>query len=167
MNKRHRPANEKEQFSQAIAPPFDKRIPSGRAWVARPGRAGEPGEVDLTQVGIMQARQRRGDHFSDAEIVAATKRATGRILQHVLDNLRGYVEEAVEKDLSKLAIGARQTWGEPEAELGTLTRSRAIDVMLRRYRIASRVLLEPVPGMTLIRPLACSMTAAMMRSCSS
>ena len=30
--------------------------------------AGEPGEVDLTQIGIMQARQRRGDHFSDAEI---------------------------------------------------------------------------------------------------
>jgi len=30
--------------------------------------AGEPGEVDLTQVGIMQARQRRGDHFSGAEI---------------------------------------------------------------------------------------------------
>jgi tetratricopeptide (TPR) repeat protein len=30
--------------------------------------AGEPSEVDLTQVGIMQARQRRGDHFSDAEI---------------------------------------------------------------------------------------------------
>lgn len=30
--------------------------------------AGEPGEVNLTQVGIMQARQRRGDHFSGAEI---------------------------------------------------------------------------------------------------
>ena len=37
--------------------------------------AGEPGEVDLTQVGIMQARQRRGDHFSDAEIGALLETA--------------------------------------------------------------------------------------------
>ena len=34
-------------------------------------------------------------------------------------------------------------------------------------RMASRVLLEPVPGMTLIRPAACSTTVAMTRSCSS
>ena len=34
-------------------------------------------------------------------------------------------------------------------------------------RIASRVLFEPVPGNTLIRPAAFSTTAAMTRSCSS
>src|SRR5581483_8016927 len=37
----------------------------------------------------------------------------------------------------------------------------------RVSRMASRVLLDPVPGTTLIRPRACSTTAAMTRSCSS
>src|SRR5262249_7423799 len=37
----------------------------------------------------------------------------------------------------------------------------------RVRRIASRVLFEPVPGMVLMRPAACSTTAAMTRSCSS
>src|SRR5439155_11194565 len=37
----------------------------------------------------------------------------------------------------------------------------------RVRRMASRVLLEPVPGMTLMRPAARSQTAAMTRSCSS
>ena len=34
-------------------------------------------------------------------------------------------------------------------------------------RIASVVLLEPVPAITLMRPAACSQTAAITRSCSS
>ena len=37
----------------------------------------------------------------------------------------------------------------------------------RVSRNASRVLFEPVPGITLIRPAAISTTAAMTRSCSS
>jgi hypothetical protein len=44
--------------------------------------ADEPGEVDLTQVGIMQARQRRGDRFSDddaSELLGSARRPPERL----------------------------------------------------------------------------------------
>lgn len=56
--------------------------------------AGEPGEVDLTQVGIMQARQRRGDHFSDddiSELLATAQRLSPghqATLLHNIGNLQ-------------------------------------------------------------------------------
>jgi hypothetical protein len=54
--------------------------------------------------------------------------AIDQILHNTLDNLRGYVESAAEKDLTKLAIMARCTW-EGEAAIGTTTRGEMLDVL--------------------------------------
>jgi len=99
--------------------------------------ASEPDEADLTQIGIMQARQRRGDHFSDVEIaellavaqrLAPTHRAS---LQHNIGNL-----QTTQRDLDAAAntFTDLRHWAAEIGDQVTVAKATASLAVVERHR---------------------------------
>jgi len=99
--------------------------------------ASEPGEVDLTQVGIMQARQRRGDHFTNAEIaelLATAQRLAPTHRASLLHNIGNLQTKQGDLDAATRTFTDLRQWAAEIGDQTSLARATGCLAVVERHR---------------------------------
>ncbi|HVV77966.1 MAG TPA: tetratricopeptide repeat protein [Mycobacteriales bacterium] len=100
-------------------------------------QAGESLEVDLTQVGITQARQRRGDQFSAteiAELLAVAERLPPAHRAGLLHNVGNLQANQQDLDGATKTFGDLQRWAAEIGDAVALAKALASQAVVERHR---------------------------------
>jgi tetratricopeptide (TPR) repeat protein len=99
--------------------------------------AGEPVEVDLTQVGIMQARQRRGDRFTDAEVgalLATAERLPPAHRASLLQNIGNLQTSQRDLDAAAATFAHLRDWAAEIGDDASAAKAKASLAVTERHR---------------------------------
>jgi tetratricopeptide (TPR) repeat protein len=98
---------------------------------------GEPDEVDLTQVGIMQARQRRGDRFSDddiSELLATAQRVPPSHRASLLHNVGNLQTGQRDLDAAAATFTSLRNWAMETGDQASAAKATASLAVVERHR---------------------------------
>jgi len=116
---------------------YDKALARFNDAAALFAAAGEPDEVDLTQIGIMRARQLRGDRFDAADIEELTQTADRLAPAHrgaMLHNIGNVQSEQGDLDGAEQTFTNLREWSAGIGDDSTFAKATASLAVVERHR---------------------------------